>query len=113
MSNLPPILDEHLTQLRNEIEGAQPTSWTVFQGKAAAALDALVAAVEMTPTIGRAADQVRSECIDLADELQNLSASKSTIERARDTVIGSLDILENVLQRSQPSEQAKAAGKGW
>lgn len=110
---LPPVLDQHISQLRTEIEVAQPSNWTTFQSKAAAAIDGLVASVEMTPTIGRAADQVQAECMDLADELQNLSASKATIERARETVIGSLDILENVLQRSQPSEQLRAAGKGW
>lgn len=113
MSGLPSILGDHIVMLQSELQGAQHANWTSFRDRAAASIDTIVASVELTSTIRRASDQVQSGCLDLADELQNPAAAKDTVERIREATIDALDILESVLQRSQPSEQARKLGHDW
>uniref|UniRef100_Q07P28 Uncharacterized protein n=1 Tax=Rhodopseudomonas palustris (strain BisA53) TaxID=316055 RepID=Q07P28_RHOP5 len=112
-SSLPSILGDHIVMLQTELQGAQHANWTSFRDRAAASIETILASVELTPTIQRASDQVHSGCQDLADELQNPAAANATVERIRESTIDALDILESVLQRSQPSEQARSLGRGW
>jgi hypothetical protein len=112
-SNLPSILGDHLVMLQSELQGAQHANWTSFRDRTATSIETIIASVEMTPTIQRASDQVQSGCLDLADELQNSAAAKDTVERIREATIDALDILESVLQRSQPSEKARSLGHNW
>jgi hypothetical protein len=112
-SSLPSILGDHLVMLQTELQGAQHANWTGFRDRTTTSIDTILASVAMTPTIRRAADQVQSGCQDLTDELQDPAAAKDTIERIREATIDALDILESVLQRSQPSEQARSLGHSW
>jgi len=112
-SSLPSILGDHIVMLQSELQGAQHANWTSFRDRAAGSIETILASVELTPTIQRASDQLQSGCQDLVDELQNPAAAKDTIERIRESAIDALDILESVLQRSQPSERARSLGHGW
>jgi hypothetical protein len=112
-SNLPSILGDHIVMLQSELQGAQHANWTSFRDRAAGSIETILSSVEMTPTIQRASDQLRSGCLDLADELQDPAASKDTVERIREATIDALDILESVLQRSEPSEKARSLGHSW